>query len=478
MDLNAASFGVSIKKWMEIAGIGIAKIINQNLRAHKWARYKKNVYIVFFCGTGNNGGDGFAAAKHLFKKYQCKILLFGDPKDIKTSEAKFNWQRIKKLKIPYTIIKSPKNIKTDKSAHYFLNATVIVDCLIGTGIKGGLKEPIASAVKLFNKTKAKKVSVDFPTKGMKKVDIMVGMQFPKTADAKTVTLSTNKKFLSTIGPGEVKTLNLPKPGSHKKQNGNLLIIAGNDKYHGALLYAIKTASKIVDLIYVLTTKDNKKLIDRLKSKTAEFISIQHPINGHATSNLSELVPYLGTGQVYRQADCVLIGPGLGTSAEVKKLLEMVLKSGKKLVIDADGLNLLDKSLLKLINDKHILTPHKREFEKLFKLTPTPKNVERMSKKYNCTIVLKSKTDIVVSPKWGLKYNYTGNAGMTKGGTGDVLAGLIAGLYCTNDAYLAAAAGLYINGKAGDELYKKAGTFYNAEDLIKQIPISFKQIIDN
>ena len=99
----------------------------------------------------------------------------------------------------------------------------------------------------------------------------------------------------------------------------------------------------------------------------------------------------------------------------------------------------------------------------------------MAKKYHCTIVLKGPVDVIASPNGKIALNKTGNAGMTKGGTGDVLAGLIAGLYTTNDAYPSAAAGCYVNGEAGDALYKKVGTFYNAEDLTNKIPSILHQL---
>ena len=99
---------------------------------------------------------------------------------------------------------------------------------------------------------------------------------------------------------------------------------------------------------------------------------------------------------------------------------------------------------------------------------------KKAKEYGCVIVLKGQTDIVCSPQECL-YNTTGNEGMTKGGTGDVLVSLIAGLACKNDLFLAACAGVYINGLAGDELYKKVGPYFNASDLCDQIPRVLKKL---
>ena len=270
----------------------------------------------------------------------------------------------------------------------------------------------------------------------------------------------------------IKDLRLPKPASHKRNNGCLLIIAGSKKYFGALLYCLKTASRLVDLVYVLTTKDNQKLIEKLKSKTAEFMPVHSPINGHATTKQRSAPIH----RLMDDIDCILIGPGLGISPRTKNLVRQVLKSGKKAVLDADALNVLDQKQKKLLSPLHILTPHHREFQRLFKIPANAKNAGAMAKKYQCYIVLKGPTDVIALPSGKIFLNKTGNAGMTKGGTGDVLAGLIAGVYATNDALIATSAGTYVNGAAGDELYKKVGTFYDAEDLMNQIPITMHKIL--
>lgn len=256
----------------------------------------------------------------------------------------------------------------------------------------------------------------------------------------------------------VKQLRLPKAKSHKRDNGRLLIIAGGHKYFGALLYCVKAASRLVDLIYVLTTRDNQKLIKQLKTKTASFI----PLTAFPKT------------AIVAHIDAILIGPGMGISSTTKNLTAQVLKSDKKAVLDADALNVLDGKLKPLLNPKHILTPHHGEFKRLFGIKGSQNAAGRMSKKYRCWIALKGPTDIIAGPQGQVFLNKTGNAGMTKGGTGDVLAGLIAALFCSNDAYTSAAAGTYINGLAGDALYKKVGMFYSAEDLAETIPkILFK-----
>lgn len=258
-----------------------------------------------------------------------------------------------------------------------------------------------------------------------------------------------------IGRYKLK-ITLPKAGSHKGDNGRLLIVAGSEKYHGSLIYAVKAASRIVDLIYVLSTAENLTLTRKLKSQTAEFIPVSRPN--------------------FQKYDCVLAGPGMGISARTRSLVRSVLKSRVKCVLDADALNVLDDKLKKFLHPNCILTPHGGEFKRLT-LTFSPpyqggdeEGVRQFAEKYNCTVLLKSpKADVIASPGHKLALNYTGNQGMTKGGTGDILAGLVAALFCKNDAFTSAYVGVYVNGKAGDELYKKVGPFYDAEDLLNHLP---------
>jgi len=255
-----------------------------------------------------------------------------------------------------------------------------------------------------------------------------------------------------IGPKEIKSLKKPKPHSHKGDNGILLIIGGSKQYHGAPLLAAKTASKIVDLVYFSSVPENNRLINEMKSKLCEFITITR----------KEILSYA------KKSDAILIGPGLGTGNAEKKLTNELLKkySDKKFVLDAGALKILNKQYL---GKNCIITPHANEFRSLFKIKATEANAKKIAKQYNGIIVLKAKKtlgkDLIISPN-RVSYNTSGNQGMTKGGTGDVLAGLIAALATTNDLYLAACAGTYLNGLAGDRLKKKVSYYYSASDLVE------------
>ncbi len=438
-DWNAIYYDYPMEKLMEQAGKGVADFVA--------SKYGKNKKIGIFCGAGNNGGDGFVAGRYLLKSNKPEVYLVGSAKKIKTSEARKNWQRFKGKQI--------ENIKASQIPDDF---DIVLECLFGTGITGKIKEPHASIIKKLNKLNAKKIAVDYPAPGFK-ADKVVSMMGEKAPGAFVVDIGYPENIKSKIGIGEVKILNQPPQQSHKGDNGKLLIIGGSEQFHGAPLFAAKIASKIVDLVYFSSVPENNKLISKMKSKFCDFIAVKR----------NKAIDFA------KKVDTILIGPGIGANKETKKLTNSLLKKfkNKKFILDADALQVVDK---KLLNKNCIITPHKGEFKSLFNKTASKKIVLETAKKYNCIIVLKGAKDYITNGK-ELKINTTGNAGMTKGGTGDVLAGLIAGLSCQNDLFLSARAGAFINGLAGDRLKEKASYYYNASDLIKEIPKTIKWCIN-
>lgn len=259
---------------------------------------------------------------------------------------------------------------------------------------------------------------------------------------------------------DLKKLYIPPKDSHKGQNGKLLIVGGSHLFHGASLWALKVASRIVDMVFYSSVPENNKIVQRLKEEFSDAIVVPR----------DQLESYIN------EADCILIGPGLPRregqevgDEDTKELTERLLRNypQKKWVIDGGSLQVINPTL---IPHDAILTPHRGEFETLFGRG----DIKEMARIYNCIILLKGSTDIVCSPNACVEVE-RGNAGMTKGGTGDVLAGLVAALYCKNDAILSAAAGSYINKKAGDSLYERVGPYFNASDLADEIPKVMKDI---
>jgi len=250
----------------------------------------------------------------------------------------------------------------------------------------------------------------------------------------------------------------PQSDSHKGQNGRLLIIAGSEKFHGAMLLAVQTASRIVDMVYVYTTPNNRGLIENLKSDIAVFIPV-----------LEEEL-----WNTVNMADTILIGPGLAEKDETVHLVKKLLHEhqDKKTVIDATAMWHLNPSWL---HDNCIVTPHSREFEQVYKCKAIPDHVQTMAVEYGGIVLLKGQYDYVSDGK-ELWENRTGNVGMTKGGTGDVLSGAIASLACKNDNLTSALAGIHLVGLTGDKLFEKFDTFYNAEDVIGSLREVWKIVI--
>lgn len=255
----------------------------------------------------------------------------------------------------------------------------------------------------------------------------------------------------TIHLSIIRELAVPDEASHKGENGRLLVVGGSERFHGALLLASTMAATVVDLVYVSSVPENNALIHEMKKQLPEFIAIPK----------KEIDAVLG------KVDAVLVGPGLGDDDEARTLVNRLLEQAPTLpfVIDADGLDLVE---LDRLDERVIVTPHAGEFEQVFKLAPSAENARQVAEKFGCIVVLKGKKDIIASRE-RVVLNATGNAGMTKGGTGDVLAGLIAALSCTNTLFTAAAAGAYLNGAAGDRLQQTTSTYYRASELIGIIP---------
>ncbi|MFH0864369.1 MAG: NAD(P)H-hydrate dehydratase [Candidatus Gottesmanbacteria bacterium] len=265
---------------------------------------------------------------------------------------------------------------------------------------------------------------------------------------------------------DLKKLYLPPKNSHKGDNGKLTIIGGSHLFHGASLWALKTASRIVDMVFYAGVQENNDLIQKLKSDLYDFIAVDR----------EKVEEYI------KESDAVLIGPGLpreeGRVREeesTRHLTQRLLTKfpDKKWIIDAGSLTEMEPDWL---TSNCLITPHKKEFETLFRVDATEENIKQMSQQHNCIILFKGPTDIICSPT-ECKLAEGGNAGMTKGGTGDVLAGLVAALACKNDLFLSAAAGSLINKKAGENLAERVGYYFNASDLTDEIPRVLKELLE-
>jgi hydroxyethylthiazole kinase-like uncharacterized protein yjeF len=267
---------------------------------------------------------------------------------------------------------------------------------------------------------------------------------------------------------DIRQIQAAKSDSHKGQNGRLLLIGGSALFHAASLWSLTVASRIVDLVHYASVPENNELVAKAKDVFRNGIVIPR----------AEIDAYI------EEDDCILIGPGMTRDEETKELTHRLLTKypKKQWVIDAGALQMMDVAD---IPPKAILTPHHGEFtslcDKMQDLGFTIKDVrdekervQTFAKQYKCIVLLKGERDIASNGK-ETRVIEGGNEGMTKGGTGDVLAGLIAALACTNDPFLSTIAGSFINKQAGDSLYESVGPFFNATDLTEQIPKTMKEV---
>ena len=256
----------------------------------------------------------------------------------------------------------------------------------------------------------------------------------------------------SCSPTDWLSLRQPKKSSHKGENGRLLILAGSSQYHGSLILAALAALRFCDLVYVHSTDENLALVSRLKRESPNLIVVKKP-------KLAEF---------WKKADAYLLGPGWEDNKTNRSLLARAIASGKPALLDASALHMLKTSQL---NSNLLLSPHAGEFKSLFGMNANVPSVLLASKKFGCTILCKGLVDII-SDRRHLALNCVHHAGMTKGGTGDVLAGLCAALLAShNDLFKSACAAAYLNGLSGLRLSKKMGMHYSSYDLVQELPKS-------
>ncbi len=278
--------------------------------------------------------------------------------------------------------------------------------------------------------------------------------------------------MQIFDPKDIKNLFVPDPNSNKGNNGQITIIGGSNLFHGAPLLSLVTASRFVDMVYFSSPeKSVGEVANSIKSKLFSFI----------------WVPWNEVESYIEKSDAILIGPGLmryrsEKSTEEERLMcdeacrqssQMVKKfltkfPNKKWVIDGGALQVLEKEW---IPRSAVLTPNQKEYKNLF----GNMEVSQASQKYNCTIVYKKPETIVCSSDKCVIVK-GGNAGLTKGGTGDVQAGLTTALLSKNDPFIAGAAASYIIKNTSDRLFEEVGTAYNADDLANKIPLLLPQLL--
>lgn len=281
--------------------------------------------------------------------------------------------------------------------------------------------------------------------------------------------TTNTKLIKTF----LSKLSLPKSNSHKGQNGRVLIIGGSSLFHSASLWAAEVASHFCDMVHYSSTEENQEIFLSLKKKFHNGI----------------IVPQEKLMEYVNEDNAILVGSGMVREGKEAKytfdLTKSLIKNfpEKQFVFDAGALQMMDKEWLLKLKTPAIVTPHQKEFETLFGISilslpieEKVKLVQTTAKKYKAIILLKAITDII-SDGNEVYLVEGGNAGLTKGGTGDILAGLTTALSANNSALDSAVFASILLKKTGEKLFQSKGYWYNIGNIIEMIPEVLKDNID-
>ncbi|MFP4655012.1 MAG: NAD(P)H-hydrate dehydratase [Methanohalobium sp.] len=475
IDQNCEYFGLSTLQLMENAGSGIANEIKNLFKSGS---------IVVIAGKGNNGGDAFVAARHLAlnNNYTIKIILLGRSDNIKTDDAKKNYQVLKHCGIRDILEISDSTQLSNLD--WIINADVIIDAILGTGVKGKIREPESTAIDLINSSNAKIISVDVPS-GLdpdggsfeKSVISDVTLTFHRmkpglqskhinryTKDVKVIDIGICSDAESMVGTGNLNALKKRTKDSHKGNSGKILIIGGG-AYSGAPgLTGLAALRAGADLVTIATPKNVADIVASFSPNL-----IVHSLSSNMLS--PEDIPQIK--DLILSHDVVIMGMGIGRNDKSKTTIANLIPYCNKVVVDADGLYGLDFENIRESCCNMIITPHAGEFEYLQnKNIPDDRSsrtndVLNFSKTNHIVTILKGKEDIISDGEKVL-YNQTGNPGMTVGGTGDVLAGIIGALFAVNPAVESASCGAFINGVAGDLAFEEKDFGLLATDIIDRV----------
>ncbi len=456
LDINCEYFGLSRLQLMENAGRGVAEEIMKRFKPCK---------VAIFAGLGNNGGDSFVCARFL-KGFDVEIFLTGRESDIKTEIARKNFEIIKRA--GYRVVELKDDVPE-------FDADVVVDGMLGTGVRGRLRGIYRKAVEVINESNAFKVAVDVPT-GLNpdsgeysecvKADLTVTFHKPKPGllKARDVVgelvvkdIGIPEFFEKLAGVGDVKKVYRRYEDGHKGVHGRIVVIGGIGYTGAVALTSLACYKAGADLVTTLVPKDIKGVVASF-SPNLIVRELEYDLN-----KLNDLM---------RSYHVAVLGMGVERSDEFTEFVEEFLKleNVKKVVLDASA-------LIKDIPEdvECVMTPHRGEFKRVFG-EPSVENVMRWAEKTNSVILLKGREDIITDGR-RLRFNRTGNAGMTVGGTGDVLAGIVGAFFALNDAFWSASASAFVNGLAGDICYEEMGYNFTATDLIERIPIAIRRCLE-
>jgi NAD(P)H-hydrate epimerase len=458
--------------------------------------------IGIICGNGNNGGDGFAAARHFVNSgYKVAIVYLG-PENKMSGDCRMNYSVLKKMEPTHKNLSILK-YKSTNSLTVVKKCDVICDALLGSGARGKLREPYLSIINSLNRINKIKVAIDIPTgldvdKGyaedMFSADLTItlggfksglffGDGYLHAGEIEKGSIGISESYLESLKTTEyliepedaLSGLPQKKKNIHKYSAGKVFNIAGSESYPGAAVLTSKSSFRVGAGASILAFP--KSVRNLVQKKLGEVVVHQYADNetGYLLpENISELTDNI------KWADVLTIGPGIGRNEKTQKAVNLILKGRKftRAVIDADAVFAIRKNRYKKLNLKNvILTPHYGEFSELIGIsskvlqTDILKYGRSFVKKTGAYLILKGAPTIIFTPNGDALINSSGNPALAKFGTGDVLSGMIAGLLAQqSNIEKAVVSAVYIHGLAAD-LLLQSKTEYSimASDLISYIP---------
>jgi NAD(P)H-hydrate epimerase len=480
---------------MELASRGVMLEVERILGGHV-----DGARALVFCGSGNNGGDGFAVARRFLNaEADAIVYLFAERSKI-TGDALTNMTIFENLGGQIIEVKEKSDLDNMPMAD------VVIDALLGTGITGAAHGIIASGIEVINSFQIPVVSVDIPsginaatgyaegpavraditaTFGEIKIGHLISPGLEHSGRISRVDIQIPPKYLEELeAPLYLAEANdvynmLPQRSmdAHKGDAGKVLVVAGSVGMTGAAELASKSCLRSgAGLVKVATAKDAQAI---LAGKTSEIMTI--PV---ANTEEGSIAPEAETtiDEARKWADVEVIGPGLSLNPEtVKWFHEHAEDLPLPTVIDADGLNALSQNqdLMMKLNEEIVLTPHIGEFARLTGLSSEEiaKNrvnlVKEYATKWNVTLLLKGVPTLVGVPNGPVYAILAGNPGMATAGMGDVLTGVIAGLMAQGlNGMDACIAGTTIHGLAGNLAVQQLGnTGIVSSDVVERLPLA-------
>ena len=493
LDRRTIEDGVTGEELMRRAGQGVADVARDALAG------RGGHSILLIAGTGNNGGDVFAAATELSQTdLDIEVWLCGSQSQVK-GDAQLHLKKMVRAGI------IPKEVRSANDLIPKTNPDLIIDGLLGTGSKGTPRGFMSLLIEWINAEgeHAFVLAIDIPsgidadsgiadgpavkadmtlTIGLPKTGLIRPEALPYTGSVEVIDIGIPFEFIEdTEGCEEAALIDrsdifLPRRerDSHKGSYGHVLLIGGSKGFTGAIAMAARAALRSgAGLVSVLTPEEVYPIVAQACGPEVMVHPFPATALRHGASH-SENAPFLC---LLKKCDAVLIGPGIGRSKETQILIEDLLKAcHAPLVLDADALCVAPEKIAKAKRPV-VLTPHPGEFERLFGKPVTDRWAQAMeaAEETGKTIVLKGAGTIVAELEHKLAVNLTGNPGMATGGSGDVLAGLLVGFLGQGmEAFDAAMTAVYLHGIAGDiAAHDYTQSALIATDIIEALPDAFR-----